>query len=114
MLASEIFFGVGMYKMKKISKKAYKKCWIEIITEGKYFLNNRRDLEIESGYKNWAVIFDKCDPEKQKYWYELMPNTKFQPCKRFVRNDLAEKKYLKLQTSIRTILRIQRKVRIRL
>ena len=92
MLASEIFFGVGMYKMKKISKKAYKKCWIEIITEGKYFLNNRRDLEIESGYKNWAVIFDKCDPEKQKYRHELIPNARFQRCRVFVRNDLVVRK----------------------
>ena len=36
--------------------------------------------------------FDKCDPNKQKYRYELMPSTKFRPCDRFVRNDLAETK----------------------
>ena len=34
---------------------------------------------------NWAQISDKCDPEKQKYRHELMPNTEFQPCRRFVR-----------------------------
>ena len=81
-----------MYKMNKISKEAYKKCEIQIIDKGKYFWINRKDLGIESGYKNWAVIFDKFDPEKQKYRYELVPDTKFQPCKRFVGNDLAERK----------------------
>ena len=34
--------------------------------KGKYFWVNRRDLEIESDYKNWAVIFDKCDPKNKK------------------------------------------------
>ena len=50
------------------------------------------DLELKSDYDTWAQTFDKCDPEKQKYRYKLMPKTKFQPCKRFVRNDLVERK----------------------
>ena len=81
-----------MYKMSQISKEAYKKCEVEIIDKGRYFWINRRDLEVESDYDNWAQIFDKCDPEKQNYRYKLMPNTKFQPCRRFVRNDLVERK----------------------
>ena len=85
-------FCVCMYKMCKISKEACKKCETEIIDDGRYFWINRRDLEIESDCDNWEQIFDKCDPEKQKYIYELMPNTKFQPCRRFVRNDLIERK----------------------
>ena len=35
-------------------------------------------------------MFDKCDPEKQKYRYELKPNTKFQPYRRIVGNELVE------------------------
>ena len=74
------------------SAKKDKKCEVEIIDKGRYFWINRRDLEVESDYNNWAQIFDKCYPEKQKYRYELMPNTKFQPCRRFVRNGLVKKK----------------------
>ena len=65
-----------MYKMGQISKEAYKKWEVEIIDKGRYFWINRRDLEEESDYDNWAQIFDKCDPEKRKYRRELMPNTK--------------------------------------
>ena len=72
------------YKVWQIGKEAYQKCEVEIIDKGRYFRINRKDLEVESDYNNWAQIFDKCDPEKQKYRYELMPNTKFQPCRRFV------------------------------
>ena len=32
----------------------------------KYFLIDRRDLEVESDYDNWAQSFDKCDPKKTK------------------------------------------------
>ena len=85
-----------MYKTGQISKEAYKKCEVEIIDKGRYFWINRRDLEVESDYDNWAQIFDKCDPEKQNYRYKLMPNTKCQPCRRFVRNDLVKRKIIKL------------------
>ena len=53
-------------KLHKISKEGHEKCEIEIIDDKDYFWINRRDLEIESDYKNWAVIFDKCDPKEQK------------------------------------------------
>ena len=49
-------------------------------------------MQIESSYSNWVAIFDKCDPNKHKYRYELMPKTKFRPCETFLRNDLAERK----------------------
>ena len=78
--------------MLQISKEEYKKCEVEIIDKGRYFWVNRKDLEVESDVANWAQIFDKCDPKKQKYRHELMPNTKFEQCRVFVRNDLAEKK----------------------
>ena len=68
------------------SVKKHIKFEIEIINKGKYFWINRRDLEIESDYNNWAQNFEKWNHEKQKYRYELMPYTKFQPCRRFLRN----------------------------
>ena len=80
-----------MYKMIQISKDAYKKCKVESIDKGRYFWINRRDLEEESDYDHWAQMFNKCDQEKQKYRYELMPNTKGQPWRRFLRNDLVKK-----------------------
>ena len=52
--------------MCEISKEAFKKCYIEVTDDDKYFWINRKDLEIESDYKNWPQIFDKCDVEKQK------------------------------------------------
>ena len=66
-----------MYKMVQFSKKGYEKCNVEIIDKGKYFWATRKDLEVESDVANWAQIFDKCDPEKQKYRHKLMPNTEF-------------------------------------
>ena len=54
-------------KMANITMKSYLKCETEIINKGKYFWKNRKDLEIESDVANWEMIFDKCDPEKQKY-----------------------------------------------
>ena len=54
------------YKTFEISKKSYKKCETEIIDMRKYFLIDRRDLEVESDYDNWAQSFDKCDPKKTK------------------------------------------------
>ena len=82
-----------MYKMVQISKEAYKKWEAEIIDKERYFWVKRRDLEVESDVPNWAQIFDKCDPEKQKCRHELTPNTEYQRCRVFVRNDLVKKKF---------------------
>ena len=78
--------------MCEISKEAFKKCYIEVTDDDKYFWINRKDLEIESDYKNWPQIFDKCDVEKEKYRSELMHSPEYQPCRVFARNDLVEKK----------------------
>ena len=90
-----------MYKMVQISKEEYEKCEVEIIDKGRYFQSNRKDLGVESDVANWAQIFDKCDPEKQKYRQELTPNAKYQRCRVFVRNDLFEKKKKKKIKSCR-------------
>ena len=78
--------------MSKISKKAYKKWKIETFDKGQIFWLSRRGFQIESGYSNWAAIFDKCDTNKQKYRYELRPRTKLRPYEWFARNDLAKRK----------------------
>ena len=78
--------------MVKISQEEYEKCEVEIIDKGRYFWVNRKDLEVESDVTNWAQIFDKCDPEKQKYRQELTPNAEYQQCRLFVWNDLVERK----------------------
>ena len=96
--------------MCKISKEAYEECKIEIIDDKKYFCINKRDLEIGSDYKNWTVIFDKCDPKKQKYRQELIANTQFQPCRVFVRNDLVERKIRSRRVSSKNFLEFEGKL----
>ena len=81
-----------MYKMLQISKKEYEKCKVEIIDKERYFLVNRKDLEVEADDANWVQIFGKCDPKIQKCRHDLMPNKKFQQYRVFVRNGLLEKK----------------------
>ena len=71
-----IFFSC-MYKMVQISKEGEEKRELQIIGKGRYFWVNRKDLEVEWDVANWAHIFDKCDPEKQKYRQELIPNANF-------------------------------------
>ena len=78
--------------MIQISKDGYKKCEAEIIDKGRYFWVNRKDLEVESDVTNWAQIFEKYNPGKQKYRQELTPHAEYQQCSVFVRNDLIEKK----------------------
>ena len=51
-------FFLCMYKMVQISKERYEKCEVEIIDKGRYFLVNRKDLEVESDVANWAQILD--------------------------------------------------------
>ena len=47
-------FFVCVYKMPQISKEQYKKCEVEIITKGRYFWVNRKDLEVEPDVANSA------------------------------------------------------------
>ena len=67
--------------MTQISKEEYEKCEVETIGKGRYFWVNRKDLVVESDVANWAQIFDKFDPEKQKKnKQELTPNAEYQRC----------------------------------
>ena len=99
-----------MYKMLQINKEEYKKCEFEIIDKERYFWINRKDLKVESDVANWAQIFDKCDLKKQKYRHELMPNTKFQQYRVFVRNDLVEKKIKSCRKSSKRFLEFKKKL----
>ena len=104
------FFFSCMYKMSKISKEAYKKCEIETIDRRQFFWLSKKDLQIESGYSNWAAIFDRCDSNKQKYRYQLMPSTKFRSSERFVRNDLAERKIRNRRLASEQFLKFKLKI----
>ena len=97
-----------MYKMVQISKEEYEKCEVEIIDKGRYFSVNRKDLELESDVANWAQIFDKCNPEKQKYRQELTPNEQYQRCRVFVRNDLVERKIKSCRKSSKRFLEFKK------
>ena len=103
------FFFFYTYKMLQVTKESYIKCKIEVIDKGKYFWINRKDLEVESDVANWAMIFDKCDPKKQKYRQELTPNAKSQRCRVFVRNDLVERKIKICRKSSKIFLEFKKK-----
>ena len=81
-----------MYKMLQISKEEYEKCGVEIVDKWRYFWVNRKGLEVDSDVANWAQIFDKRDPEKQKYRQELTYNAEYHRCRVFVWNLLVERK----------------------
>ena len=69
-------------------------------------------MEVESDVANWAQIFDKCDPEKQKYRQELTPNAEYQQCRVFVRNDLVERKIKSYRKSSKRFLELKTKLRL--
>ena len=85
---------------------------LKLLTKEDTWLN-RKKLEVESDVANWAQIFDKYDLEKQKYRHELIHNTEFQPCRRFVQNDLVERKIKSCRKSSKKLLVFKKKVSIR-
>ena len=97
-------------KWVKLAKKDTKNMKLKFIDKGRYFWVNRKDLKVESDVANWAQIFDKCDPEKQIYRHELMPITEFQPCRRFVRNDLFERKTKSCRKSSKKFLEFKKQL----
>ena len=96
--------------MANITIKSYLKCEIEVIDKGKYFWINRKDLQKESVGANWATIFDKCDPGKQKYRQEFIPNAEYQRCRVFVRNDLVERKIKSCRKLSKVFLEFKKKL----
>ena len=69
-------------------------------------------MQLESGYSNWVAIFDKCDLNKQKHRYELIPSTKFRPCERFVKNDIVERKIRSRRLAWEQFLEFKEKLRL--
>ena len=69
-------------------------------------------MEAESDATNWAQIFDKCDPEKQKYGQEITPKAEYQQCRVFVRNDLVERKIKSYRKSSKRFLEFKTKLRL--
>ena len=73
-------------------------------------IEDKKELEVKSDVANWAQIFDKCDPKKQKYRQELTPNAKYQRCRVFVRNDLVERKIKSCRKSSKRFLNLKKKL----
>ena len=88
------FFSGYNIRMLEIKINNCCKCDLETINDPnniQYFRINRKDLEIVTK-RNWQVIFDGYkDLLTQKYRKALTPNSRFQPNKIFVRNNLFEK-----------------------
>ena len=79
--------------MNEITRKNCYKCDLETVinNDSLYFWINLRDFEAETK-SNWLNIFNKQGNSLTlKYRKELTPNTKFQPSRIFVRNDLFER-----------------------
>ena len=70
-------------------------------------------MEAESDATNWTQIFDKCDPEKQRYGQKITPKAEYQQCRVFVRNDLVERKIKSCRKSSKRFLQFKKRVRIR-
>ena len=58
------FFVRVCIKCVKTAKKYIKNVTLKLLAREDPF--RLIDLKIESVYKNWAQILDKCDPKKQK------------------------------------------------
>ena len=67
---------------------------------------------MESDYKYWEQIFDKCDPKPQKYRHELISDTQFQPFAVFVPNELAKRKIKGLRVASKRFLEFKEELRL--
>ena len=78
--------------MLEITKKNCYKCDLETIIDNnsQYFWINLRDFEVEVERKLFNIYNKDGNKSTLKYRRELTPNTKFQPDRIFVRNDLFE------------------------
>ena len=81
--------------MFKISAKTWKNIDFEVINDidvnSIYFRLNEMHIETEIGYSNLPVITNKYGPKCKKHRFELAHEPKYEPFKRFIPNDLAER-----------------------
>ena len=110
MPSKKFTFFFCMNKMVQISNEKCEKCEVEIIDKGRYLWAYRKDLEVQSNVSNWAQIFDKREPKKQKYRQKLTPNAEYQRCRVFVRNDLVERKIKSCRKSSKRFLEFKKKL----
>ena len=107
-IIKKLFFSCAYIKCFKSAKKNMKNAKLRLLT-----IEDKKELEVKSDVANWAQIFDKCDPKKQKYRQELTPNAKYQRCRVFVRNDLVERKIKSCRKSSKRFLKFLKKIRTR-
>ena len=110
MPSKKFTFSFCMNKMVQISNEKCEKCEVEIIDKGRYLWAYRKDLEVQSNVSNWAQIFDKREPKKQKYRQKLTPNAEYQRCRVFVWNDLVERKTKSCRKSSKRFLGFKKKL----
>ena len=83
-----------MHKMSLIPKETWKKCGTEVIndidTNSIYFWLNEKHIETGMGHSNLAVVTNRYD-QKYKCRFDIVDEPKYQPFRRFICNDLAEK-----------------------
>ena len=81
--------------MAIINKITWKNNGVEVIdhvgVNNRYFWLNENHIEIKICHSNLPVVTNKYDLEYKKHRYELVDEPKYQPFRRFIRNDLAEK-----------------------
>ena len=91
-------FSYVCIKCSKSAKKDTKNAELKLLAKKRYFWVNSKDVG------NWAQMFDKCNPEKQKYRQEVTPNTEYQRFRVFVQNDLVERKIKSRRKSSKSFL----------
>ena len=78
--------------MVNITKETYENNGIEVIVD-KFNTSwlNERHIQQQLGYKNLQAVTNKYDQKYKKCRYELVNEPKYQPNRKFIRNDLALK-----------------------
>ena len=88
--------------MAIIIKITWKNNRIETINDidvnSRYFWLNEKHIETKIGHSNLPLITNKYGPKYKKYRSELVDEPKYQPFRRLISNDLAEKLVKTLKT----------------
>ena len=83
-----------MNKMAIISKISWKNIDVEVINDidvnSIYFWLNEKHVETKIGHSNLTDVINKYDLNYKKCRFKLVDEPKYQPFRRFIRNDLVE------------------------
>ena len=78
--------------MVNITKETYENNGIEVIVDKFNTLQlNKSHIQQQLGHKNLRAVTNKYDQKYKKRRYELVNEPKYQPNRKFIRNDLALK-----------------------